>query len=124
LRADTTPDMEVPVLVLDLNEEESDKLLATLDPLSVMAQPDEDALLALIVNMEFQSQSVTDMLEALANGETAPLWEPNLEDIAGITPTSDGIATVIHLSCPIEDMDNFRPALEEFLSTYPNVRIQ
>jgi hypothetical protein len=74
--------------------------------------------------MEFQSQSVTDMLEALANGETAPLWEPNLEDIAGITPTSDGIATVIHLSCPIEDMDNFRPALEEFLSTYPNVRIQ
>jgi hypothetical protein len=73
LRADTTPDMEVPVLVLDLNEEESDKLLATLDPLSAMAQPDTDALLALIADMDFTDKAVMDMLEALANGEVTPL---------------------------------------------------
>ena len=37
LRAETTPDMEVPVLVTDLNEEEASTLLATLDPLASMA---------------------------------------------------------------------------------------
>src|SRR5215469_11330647 len=38
LRAETTPDMMVPVLVLDVNEEEADKLLLTLDPLAGLAQ--------------------------------------------------------------------------------------
>jgi hypothetical protein len=33
LRAETTPDETVPVLVLDLNEAEADKLLLSLDPL-------------------------------------------------------------------------------------------
>ena len=32
LRVETTPDAMVPVLVLDVNEAEADKLLATLDP--------------------------------------------------------------------------------------------
>jgi hypothetical protein len=32
LRAETTPDMEVPVLILDVTEEEADKILATFDP--------------------------------------------------------------------------------------------
>src|SRR5271155_2656941 len=32
LRRETTPDAQVPVLVLDLTEEEGDKLLLTLDP--------------------------------------------------------------------------------------------
>jgi hypothetical protein len=42
LRADITPDNEVPVLVLDVTEEEADKLLATLDPLSAMAETDAE----------------------------------------------------------------------------------
>jgi hypothetical protein len=34
LRSDITPDMDVPVLILDITEAEADKLLATLDPLA------------------------------------------------------------------------------------------
>src|SRR6266849_16687 len=41
LRAETTPDQVVPVLVLDLDEAEADKLLATLDPLAAMAETDK-----------------------------------------------------------------------------------
>ena len=37
LRAETTPDMPVPVLVLDVNEEEAKLILATHDPLAGMA---------------------------------------------------------------------------------------
>ncbi len=38
LRAETTADQLVPVLVLDANEAEANKLLATLDPLAGMAE--------------------------------------------------------------------------------------
>lgn len=73
LRADTTPNMEVPVLIVDLDEAEADKLLAVLDPLAAMAQPNQDALLGLLQEVEFGSAAVKDMLEALANGETQPM---------------------------------------------------
>src|SRR5271163_3661464 len=40
LRAETTPNAMVPVLVLDVTEEEADKLLLTLDPLAALAEAD------------------------------------------------------------------------------------
>jgi hypothetical protein len=40
LRAETTPNAMVPVLLLDVTEEEADKLLLTLDPLAGMAEAD------------------------------------------------------------------------------------
>ena len=73
LRAALDPNQVVPVLVLDLDEIEAGKLLATLDPLAAMAQPDMDALMALLADTSFQSAAVNEMLEALANGETIPL---------------------------------------------------
>jgi len=73
LRAALDPNQVVPVLVLDLDEIEAGKLLATLDPLAAMAQPDMDALMALLADTSFQSAAVNEMLEALANGETQPL---------------------------------------------------
>src|SRR6187401_2079322 len=36
LRAETTPDSAVPVLVVDLDDNEAEKVLATFDPLSVV----------------------------------------------------------------------------------------
>jgi ParB-like chromosome segregation protein Spo0J len=36
LRVESTPDAEVPVLVVDLDEAEADKVLATFDPLAAM----------------------------------------------------------------------------------------
>src|SRR5262245_40056529 len=38
LRAETTPDAVVPVLVLDIDEREADLILLTLDPLAAMAE--------------------------------------------------------------------------------------
>lgn len=73
LRADTTPKQLVPVLVIDVTEQEADKLLAVYDPLSAMAQPDMDVLLSLLRDVEFEDKAVNAMLEALANGETQPL---------------------------------------------------
>ena len=48
LRAETTPDSSVPVLVLDIDEDEADLMLATLDPLAAMAGRDEERLSELL----------------------------------------------------------------------------
>src|SRR5208282_6412821 len=44
LRKDTTPDAHLPVLVLDVNAEEADKLLLTLDPLASLAESDAERI--------------------------------------------------------------------------------
>ena len=69
LRREVMGDQEVPVLVLDVTEEEADKLLLTYDPLAAMAHADMDSLLALASLAEFESPAVFNMLEALINGE-------------------------------------------------------
>src|SRR3990172_9302985 len=48
LRAETTPEAMVPVLVLDVDEAEADKILLTHDPLSAMATASQDQLQALL----------------------------------------------------------------------------
>jgi DNA modification methylase len=72
LRAETTPDMEVPVLVLDVNEQEADKLLLTIDPLAAMAEGDQAAVEALLETVRTDSAAVASLLERIA-GEAA--WQ-------------------------------------------------
>lgn len=67
LRAETTPDMQVPVLVLDVNEEEADKLLATVDPLTAMAGTNPERLQALLQDMETGSAALEAMLRDLSD---------------------------------------------------------
>ncbi len=71
LRAETTPDMEVPVLVLDLDQAEADKLILTLDPLAAMAERDADRLQTLLQIVQTNSAAVEQLLRRTA-GET--LW--------------------------------------------------
>src|ERR1700730_11813575 len=52
LRAETTPGAMVPVLVLDVTEEEADKILLTLDPLAAMAAADPDRVQALLGSVQ------------------------------------------------------------------------
>ncbi len=71
LRAETTPDSWVPVLVLDVNEEEADKLLLTLDPLAAMAGADADRISQLLQTVRTEDQAVEDLLRRTAGEE---LW--------------------------------------------------
>lgn len=66
LRAETTPGQEVPVLVLDVNEEEADKLLVSIDPLAAMAGADDERLAAILKTVETDSTAVQGMLAHLA----------------------------------------------------------
>lgn len=66
LRAETTPDAVVPVLVLDVNEEEADKILLTLDPLAALAGVETTRLAELLSSTKFESAQLEQMLDGLA----------------------------------------------------------
>lgn len=65
LRAETTPDMEVPVLVVDLNDAEAAKLLAVHDPLAGMAEVNEEVLAELLADVETQNDAVQALLDEM-----------------------------------------------------------
>ena len=65
LRAETTPDQEVPVLVLDVTAEEADKLLVSLDPLAGLAGVDEDKLGDLLKDISTDSEALKALFDGL-----------------------------------------------------------
>ncbi len=66
LRAETTPNAIVPVLVLDVTREEADKILLTLDSLAGLAGVDDERLAELLASTEFASPHLADMLAGVA----------------------------------------------------------
>lgn len=68
----------VPVLVLDVNEQEADKLLATIDPLAAMAEADKGKLSDLLDSISTGSEALQSMLSQLAedNGIIPPDFQP------------------------------------------------
>tara|TARA_R110000751_G_scaffold302847_1_gene417129 strand:- start:113 stop:1444 length:1332 start_codon:yes stop_codon:yes gene_type:complete len=81
LRLEEFGDETLPVVVVDLTEAEAAVALATHDPLAMMAVNDTDSLLALLQETEFDSKVVSELLEAVANGERFPM--PDLTQLTG-----------------------------------------
>lgn len=66
LRAETTPEAVVPVLVLDVTEAEADKLLLTLDPLAAMATTSSEQLQSLLSDVQTDNTAVQQLMETLS----------------------------------------------------------
>jgi len=79
LRAETTPEQEVPVLVLDIDEAEADKLLLSLDPLAALAETNAVALDALLREVDTGSEGLQQMYADLA--EAADLYQDDAKEI-------------------------------------------
>jgi ParB-like chromosome segregation protein Spo0J len=73
LRAETTPDMEVPVLILDLDESEAAKLLALHDPLAAMAEANDEMLAELIAEVETENAAVRALLDRMVQDPETPV---------------------------------------------------
>lgn len=84
LRAETMPDQKIPVLILDVNEAEADKLLATLDPMAAMAESDSVKLDELLRGVDTGNEALQQMLADLAAAE-------------GVTPEDDANDTEVPL---------------------------
>jgi ParB-like chromosome segregation protein Spo0J len=81
LRAELTPEAEVPVLVVDLDEQEAAKLLAVLDPLAGLAEPDPELLAELVQSVETENRALRQFLDSLVPElpEPAPADKPPSE---------------------------------------------
>jgi hypothetical protein len=75
LRADLAADSEVPVLVVDLTDDEAAKVLATYDPLSALAVTNAEALADLLKGVELDEHAelrrmIADLTVKLERKET------------------------------------------------------
>ena len=101
LRAETTPEQEVPVLVLDLSEQEAAKLLVLLDPLAGMAETDSDVLAQLVAEVETDNEAIERLLQDLA-GAPDPPFDDGPDDVpTGEVSVPDGYQVVVE--CRDED---------------------
>ena len=69
LRTETLGGEIVPVLVLDVNEKEADKILATLDPLAAMAEKNDELARKLIDEIETESEAIRKLVDDLIASE-------------------------------------------------------
>jgi len=77
LRVETVQDETVPVLVLDLDQAEADKLLLALDPLAGMAGVDGANLESLLSDVTTSDSALIKLLDDLAKQTTLPLIDPD-----------------------------------------------
>lgn len=66
------PNEEIPVLVVDLSEQEADLLLATFDPIGEMAGRDEMKITELIDSVNSDNLQVNELLQSLTSNYDFP----------------------------------------------------
>lgn len=91
-RAEVAGTAEVPVLVLDVDEAEANKILATFDPIGAMAESDAAKLDAVLRDVDTGSEALQEMLADLA--DDADLYlddEPEVVEDEVPEPPSDPV---------------------------------
>lgn len=110
LRAELTPEAEVPVLVVDLDERETAKLLALHDPLAAMAQTDRELLSALAEQVETESQALASVLEGLVG---PPSDEPVDRPPAAEPPVAESYQVVVQCSDEAQQQELYERLVAE-----------
>lgn len=117
LRAETAVDATIPVLVLDVDESEADKILATLDPLASMANSDASKLDQLLRTVNTGSESLQELLAdtAALAGLYTDEWEgKGVEDASEIPeydPDSETVSVRLN-NVPASQRDAVVQAVE------------
>lgn len=92
LRREEMGDAEVPVLVLDVTEEEARKMLVTLDPLAGLADANQQALGELLASVETEQEGLREMLDGLAEEHDIDLFQDGAEELQDPEPQLDRAA--------------------------------
>jgi hypothetical protein len=122
LRAETASGTTVPVLVLDVNEEEADKILATLDPLAAMAGSDAVQLDALLRTVNTGSEQLQQLLAdtAAQAGLYTDQWEgkeaQSLEDIEQYDPDNETVSVRLN-NVPVGQRDDVVAAVDSAVAS-------
>jgi hypothetical protein len=108
LRAETTPDQLVPVLVLDVTAEEAAKILATHDPLAALAEADTEKLDALLRDLHFDNDAVADMLLDVSDSARSAHAEENSSSAARDAELIESYQVVVQCDCEQTQQDVYQ----------------
>jgi DNA modification methylase len=75
LRAVTTPDQKVPVVVLDVTQAEAETILLTLDPVASLAQADLDRVKELLASVTTTDRDILELFAMVADQAVSQLPE-------------------------------------------------
>jgi hypothetical protein len=78
LRKELDPNQVVPVLILDIDQDEANKLLTVLDPLAAMAETNKNALASLLMELQTQEPALLVLVDQLAASEGIDLMPGGL----------------------------------------------
>ena len=81
MRADESPKQKIPVLIVDLTDEEAEKFVLTKDPLSSLAETDPEKLSALAAEVETQSEALRALIDSLVPDEEEEDSEPRITPV-------------------------------------------
>ena len=116
MRADLDPEDTYTVIVLDLDDEETDYALATFDPLGTMATTDPEKLMALINSIP--------PLDPLLDGHLRDMIDDSPMDFNAdaLNTQGDGdvsgMETSFRVTCEPDDKDSMHEALEEVVAKF------
>lgn len=90
---------DLPVVYVDLSEDEEAKVLAALDPIGALADRDDDKLSDLLKRVEADDEGLNKLLEELA---TSSAIEPLDNDLGEVKPDEDegDSGKIVYETCP------------------------
>lgn len=100
LRTETALNAEIPVLVLDVDEDEANKILLTFDPLAAMAGSNASALEQLMREVQTSNEAVVNMLTELA--EEAHILDGELKKEQDFSEDTEQLFNVL-ITCKNEN---------------------
>jgi len=120
LRADTAADEEVPVVVVDVTEQEAEKLLLTMDPLAALAESNAEALDSLLRGTQTGESALAQVWEGLAE-ENGLLENGEVEIVASSVKPPAAMAWVL-VGVPVVRFGDVQKSIET-IAAVPEVTI-
>jgi hypothetical protein len=114
LRAETSGDAEIPVLIVELSDEEIDKVLLTFDPLGAMATQNDSALRDLLNVVETENDALDRLIMSLDSSilDVENGWDVDDEDVDKHGENTDGITKVLKLLVAPSDIERAKNLIE------------
>lgn len=88
----------LPVVYVDLSEEEERKVLATLDPIGALAERDNEKLSELLAGLDAQDDGLKDLLQVLSADSAGAGLPP--DDDLGNQPDEEDSGKIKFTTCP------------------------
>jgi len=102
LRAETTPNAAVPVLVVDLDDDEAAKVLATFDPIAALAESNNYELQSLLGSMVSVTPEFDDLIKSMSSNVDAALIQEMAAAGEESSSTDQTAASdFMNFSCPL-----------------------